>query len=224
MKLVKLGIICLITVISSLDSLCQKTLSNTEIRENWTKNLPVTSNLVEDDSVLSNRINGIIDSLKIAGIDTIGVFVSYVSGLISNNACAKNGESAFMFWREKNSIIRMRVSGNCTFNPQKLNASSFFSFYHDNKIKIDQELIMPVIYRGEIDSDGRIKLFYSISFHEPKYIIYLKAKDSIKFIRFAESSVSDARSVFYKENIAGETYKWFNLIVREVGNVNNVLE
>jgi len=159
------------------------------------------------------------DSLKNKNIDTIGIFVEYLPGYISNDTCDQDQspKKCFIHWLKNDKYYSTVLTQFCDYKIKTIKSSTIIDYYRNSRDDLKNEKIPPCISSGEIDENGQFSIAAYFIDHEPNYTIFCKiANDSI-LIRFNESDFEYQESLFYKDNRSLKTYSWYKLIKNQIG-------
>ena len=198
----------------------QTALDKKEIFNNWVSTEGVLSlskhdglnKFIRFDTSLNNRICNTLDRLQKSKIDTLGFFVSSYPGSISKDTC-KLGfypSDIYIFWQSEGKCYLERLTNKCGYGFKRIDSlAGIFRYYRENLAKINAEYIMPVIYKGEINSKGNFTYSGSINSHEQSFIIFCQLKNNIKFLSFSSDAWTNKENIFYNDNLKSKSYAWF---------------
>lgn len=209
----------------------QKSLDKKEIFDNWVSAEAVInlsrhdglSKILRFDTILNNRIYNELNWLQQLRVDTIGFFISTSPGYSNKDTCMNipYPSKIYIFWQSKGEYFLKRLSTKCDYGYRRIDTlASIFRYYSENLEQINEEYIMPVIYKGEITSDGKFVYSGSTSFHDPHFTIYCQLKDNVKYLNFSEYSYTNKGSIFYKDNIMSKSYYWFSKFISLIPKIN----
>ena len=167
---------------------------------------------------LYTRIIYHIDSLKKSGVDSLIVYsVSYPGYAFKIDSCAsKYGTSAYLIWKKQGKVTIEKLKGQCYSLINNDKSQDIFTFYETHHSQLNEEIIMPIIYSGQTNDKNGITYTVSMSFHEPKYLIYYDINTSYNLLTFGESELEDKKSLFYNYNLDLAAFHWWTLITKLV--------
>jgi hypothetical protein len=195
-------------------ALTQNKASKKEIYEGWNKEM---KKLSKNDikARLAPEILLIIENLKRQGVDTIGVYIEAYVGSSDSDSC-KCGIipwMSYVHWSKAGAKYYQKITKCCFFDQQEFTYSAIIDYYLNNKLKIDNETIMPVILSASKNRRGRITNYEIESVdHSTQYSIYLDINGQYKFITFDQFELDNESNLFYKENNNSSINAWRKLI------------
>jgi hypothetical protein len=201
----------------------QRILSSNEIFDFYLKEMQVLNLNKEEglkrflfsDSILNSKISNSLLVLKAKNVDTLGYFA--ISSPVKINTESLFHQSytttIHLIWQENGLCFVQEFSSKCDYGVKQLDSlKNVFSFYSQNFYKICAEYIMPVIFSGKIDLNGRFSYSGPTFFHERDFNIFLQVNNDVKFLNFTHSDVVDNSSIFYNYNVNSKSYWLFSLM------------
>ncbi len=201
----------------------QSTLSLEQIFSKWTGEHNVLAlteqqginKVILFDTLLNQKITGVINDLKRTQVDSFGFFISFFPGAIALDSCSSSNmnANAFLFWQHKGRGYLQKITAKCEYEIHQTDSIlEIFKYYKENVMQINKEYLMPVIYKAYIDSSGIFTYERSNSFHQPQFLIFCKLNEKVKFLNFSASDFTDKNSIFLKYNLNTKSYIWFTEI------------
>jgi len=154
-----------------------------------------------------------LDKLIMSGVDTLVVYsVSYpgYSEADSDSCSTMYPINSYFIWRRHGKDFLKKVDGKCELGQAKTN-DKIIRFVLDNFSRMANEFFMSVVYGVVVDGD-KFRISGSTVDHEPKYQIFIQIGDNFKHFGFADSQLTDKKSLFYDYNRNLTSYKLFGLI------------
>jgi hypothetical protein len=180
----------------------QNKASKKEIYDCWNKEMKKLSKN-EIKAKLTPEILLFTENLKRQGVDTIGVYIEEYVGSITSDSC-KCGIipwMSYIHWSKAGTKYFQKITKCCFFDQHEFTYSPIIDYYLNNKLKIDNAIIMPVILSASKNRWGRITKYETESIdHSTQHSIYLDINGHYKYIAFDQFELDNVSNLFYLEN------------------------
>jgi hypothetical protein len=214
-------IICF-SLLSHFNTLGQSSLTKDQIYEYWNLSREQGRQcskkaIFNEDSLTNSILIKFVDSLKIAGVDSIIILSGYPL-YIREQACVLGSISfpSHIFWNKSGETFFQSFNNKCSSSYIKIESQLFY--FHKNIIQ--NEVFMPVIFSGFQQIDGNIFFEMSIIFHEPSYTFYYSVGNDSNSYHFSYNDIEDQKSLFHGHNLSLSAYKWWEMVKRQIDSEN----
>jgi len=166
-------------------------------------------------------IVGFVDSLKIAGIDTFGIYKKDYVGAISDDSCDCGivPWTAYIHWINKGLTYSQKITKCCRYSPKIIISSSLIRYYDNCRIKIDNERILPVITGASINNKGDLLITEMDIDHTTYYSIYCDLNGKNKFVSFQDFEIESEDNLFHTDNLNSIINSWKVVIESQINEV-----
>lgn len=221
--MIKRYTIILILTCIPLNSFAQTDLSKKEIYDLWVKHIKPVPDSVRLKYELDSIVLCFIDSMKISGIDTLGVYSEMYPGFYFDDSCMQGivPWNTFVHWSDKGRIYHREFSENCVFSKKRIDYSVLLSYYLAAKNRINKERILPPI-TGAIDDGGEPSIIFSMIDHTTHYLIYVKYGDLTKLIKYEEFFLEEKEGLFYDDNNNSTIESWGKMIENDIYDIKGI--
>ena len=211
-------------LLTNIVAVGQRTLTKEEIIADWKtsnelKHIQKDSIVVAGNSKVNILVHHILDSLQNEKIDSVIVYSIAYPGYSGKLSCISGYYpiETYIIWKSNNETNFEKLEGECRFQKIKVKSTALFDFYKTNKLVIENDFFMPIIYGGQIIDSNKTRISVSFTNHEPKYSLYYTIGQSYKIFDLTESDLTDKKSLFHFDNLGLATYRWWKLIAKQVG-------
>jgi len=199
----------------------QADYSKEELHEAWKKvvNQPVAPSdyRLYVDSVTLH----FTDSLKAAGVDTIGIYEKRYDGLYALDSCrcGHNPRVAVVQWVDNGHTFHRQLTKCCLFKTKEIDYSALIQYYTANFKQLNRAKIMPNIISISRDEDGELSFIFSMVDHTTRYLIYCEVGDHSKFVQLEEFDFENENSIFHSENNSSIIKSWRDIIESQLEEI-----
>ena len=195
-------IFCFLSLIITLKSFSQRTVTKDEIYKNWSDYFETRNNPDNYKVGFDSIVSVFIDSLKINNIDTIGVYEQdYVGAEVLDSClCGIIPWEAYVHWIKNGVTYHQKFTECCKYEPIKIKYSALIRYYSSARSKIDKERIMPVITGTSKDKNGHTLIEFSMVDHTTDFTFYCTLNGHSRFIRFQYYDLDNTEGIFQKDN------------------------
>jgi len=197
----------------------QQEYSKEEIYKEW---LELTKNVSLDYRVHFNKkVIEFFDSLKNAGIDTIGIYEEHHIGSLSLDSCDCDNTpwKAAIHWKEKGNTFHISLKEFCNSSIMHIENSTLINYYNNSSESIKTERIMPNILSLEKNEKGNLIFDFLTIDHTNHYLIYCNLNNNSYFTRFNEYDFENSKSIFHFDNNNSIIKSWLDLIQHQLEEI-----
>lgn len=174
--------------------------------------------------LLAGKLESNFDSLVKSGVDTIGIYGNFYSGMISEDSCDCDEIpwSAFIHWKINGNYFVKKIKCNCNFKQIAIPYSTFLNYYEICNAELEKEYIVDAITDIndiKIGSTGKIDSYsLYVSVHVTNHFFFCKMSNNYFFKSFYEEQFND-EGIFYKKNTQTKLFSWWNMIKDEIKEI-----
>jgi len=226
MKTFKIKLAFILVILYFNNNFAQTNMSKKQILRRWEEadslfheKESVLANFIFSDSLLTKSVCYEIKKLNDKAIDSFGLFQIAYPGFYGKNDSCNTGiypTQNYLFWIFESKTYYKMLSGRCKYESMMPLRSVFFYYYLKNSREIDSEKILPVILSAQILADNSVSFAVKEIDHEAKYKLYIQVGKDFRLFRFSESSITNKKNLFYRDNNNSKLYKLVVLLEKEL--------
>lgn len=175
--------------------------------------------LNDPTNLFHKKVLLLVDSLKTAGIDTVGAYQeTYHGSNFHGNKCYCGHVPwvAHVQWQHNGTVTQRKVLECCPYIQTTLKTSALLDFYVENETALKNDVVMPSISSGHKDKKGKVKLMHESTATSTEFGLLVFVRDRQHFARYKQFDVDNPANLFRSENANAPTVVWKKAMVKQL--------